>query len=249
MKIACIVPARMGSSRFPGKPIVKILGHSMIEHVYRRLLTCQQVDQIVIATCDQEIKDVAESFGAKVIMTSPDHVRGTDRVAEAAKSVDADIIINVQGDEPLVNPVALDQAITWMKQHPEIPCINLISVIKDWDVFVSRDVVKTVIDGRDQVLYFSRQPIPTQPKEKFRQAIKQIGIYFFKKDFLLQFSAWPQTPLEDLEGVDMMRILEKGHVIQAFMSEDTFSVDTPQDLALSEKIIAQDPLYKKVFAT
>lgn len=248
MRVACIVPARMASTRYPGKPVARILGHPMLEHVFRRLKTGRRVDEIIIATCDEAIRKVAESFGAKVVMTSLNHVRGTDRVAEAAAQVQADIIINVQGDEPLVDPAALDEAIAWMDKHPDVPCVNLVSRISDWDVFTNPDVVKTVMDEHHRVLYFSRRPVPGQSRDKFSYAFKQIGIYLFKKDFLLQFSAWPQTPLEGIERVDMMRILEKGHPIQGFVSHDTISVDTPQDLDFAEGIIRQDPLYQKVFA-
>jgi len=247
MKVACIVPARMGSSRYPGKPIALICGHPMLEHVYRRLKTSRYVTEIVIATCDKEIQKVCEGFGARVLMTKDTHVRGTDRVAEAAQKVEADIIINVQGDEPLVDPKTLDEAIAVMLKNPAITCVNLVSKITDWDIFVSKDVVKAVMDQQHQVLYFSRLPIPVQSKEKFRYAFKQIGIYLFKRDFLLQFGSWPQTPLEELESVDMMRILEHGFSIQGFLGHDSISVDTPMDLAYAEGIIRQDPLYQKVF--
>lgn len=249
MKVACIVPARMGSSRYPGKPIAKIAGYPMIEHVYRRLKTSSYIDQVIIATCDEAIKKVAQDFGAKVAMTSPDHVRGTDRVAEAAANVDADIIINVQGDEPLVDPVALEQAIEVMKKNPSLSCVNLVAPILDWDIFASRDVVKTVMDMKQRVLYFSRLPIPIQSKENFAYAYKQIGIYLFKKDFLLKFAALTPTPLEKIEGVDMMRILEHGYSIQGFLSKDSISVDTPADLTFAEGIIKQDKLFQKIFTS
>jgi 3-deoxy-manno-octulosonate cytidylyltransferase (CMP-KDO synthetase) len=247
MKVACIVPARMGSSRYPGKPIAKICGYPMLEHVFRRLKTSRYVTEIVIATCDKEIRQVCEAFGARVIMTKDTHVRGTDRVAEAALHVQADIIINVQGDEPLVDPKTLDEAIDVMLKDPSIPCVNLVSKITDWDIFASRDVVKTVMDRKSRVLYFSRLPVPTQTKEKFKYAYKQIGIYLFKRDFLLQFASWQMTPLEEIESVDMMRILENGFPIQGFLGKDSISVDTPADLAFAEGIISQDPLYKQVF--
>lgn len=247
MKVACIVPARMGSSRYPGKPIAKIAGFPMIEHVYRRLQTSTMVDEIIIATCDKEIQECAKKFGAKVVMTSPNHVRGTDRVAEAATHVDADIIINVQGDEPLVNPGAIEGGIELMKKNKALECVNLVAEIKDWDTFASRDVVKTVMDQQYKVLYFSRLPIPIQSKENLKYAYKQIGIYFFKKDFLLKFAALTPTPLEKIEGVDMMRILEHGYPIQGFLSHDSISVDTPADLAFAEGIIRQDKLFQEIF--
>ena len=129
----------------------------MLEHVYRRLKTSRYVTEIVIATCDQEIKEVSEGFGARVIMTKDTHVRGTDRVAEAALHVEADIIINVQGDEPMVDPATLDNAIAWMIKNPTMPCVNLVSRISDWDIFTSKDVVKTVMTPTQNILYFSRR--------------------------------------------------------------------------------------------
>ncbi|MCK4882220.1 MAG: NTP transferase domain-containing protein [Candidatus Omnitrophica bacterium] len=119
-KVVCIIPARMASTRFPGKPLAKMLGHSMIEHVYRRVCLAEHVDEVYIATCDQEIADEAERFGAQAIMTSATHTRGTDRVAEAAQKIEGDIIINVQGDEPLVDPKSLDEAIVMMKENPQV---------------------------------------------------------------------------------------------------------------------------------
>lgn len=249
MKVACIIPARMGSSRYPGKPIAKIAGYPMIEHVYRRLKTSKAIDEIIIATCDEEIKNVAQNFGATVVMTSPDHVRGTDRVAEAAQSVKADIIINVQGDEPLVDPLALEQAIQFMEKNATMECVNLVSSITAWDTFATRDVVKAVMDQKMRILYFSRLPIPIQTKETLTYAYKQIGIYLFKKEFLLKFAKLQATPLEQIEGVDMMRILEHGYPIQGFLSKDSISVDTPDDLIFAEGIIQQDKLFQKVFTT
>ena len=246
-KVACIIPARMASTRFPGKPLARILGHSMIEHVYRRVKLAKEIDEIFIATCDHEIAAEAQKFGAEAIMTSYKHTRGTDRVAEAAQSVQADIVINVQGDEPLVDPFSLDKAVLAMKQDPKIPCINLIAPIVDWEVFVDRNVVKTTITPQNNVLYFSRQAVPTSTKENFKQAWKQIGIYFFRREFLLQFYGWPQTPLEQAEAVDMMRILEHGFPIKALAVQDMISVDTPAELLAMEKILREDPLYNQIF--
>ncbi|MCR4337564.1 MAG: NTP transferase domain-containing protein, partial [Candidatus Omnitrophica bacterium] len=147
-KVVCMIPARMASTRFPGKPIAKILGVPMIEHVYRRVQLAKTIDEIYIATCDEEIAQVARDFGAPVVMTANTHVRGTDRVAEAASKVEADIVINVQGDEPLVDPASLDGGIQMLKKDPAIYCVNLISVIKDWNVFASPHVVKTVVDQK-----------------------------------------------------------------------------------------------------
>lgn len=246
-KVACIIPARMGSSRFPGKPIAKILGHAMVEHVYRRVQLAKNIDEIYIATCDREIAEETERFGGKAIMTSPLHTRGTGRVAEAAKQVEADIVINVQGDEPLVDPEALDRVSLMMKEDPQIRCVNLIAPIVDWPVFADKNVVKTTIDQKGKVLYFSRLPIPTCLEKDFQSAIKQIGIYFFRKDLLFQFNAWEETPLEKKEAVDMLRILENGVPIETFMTKDMISVDTPEELTAMENLFKKDVLCQKIF--
>ena len=242
-----IIPVRMASTRFPGKPLAKIKGHSMIEHVYRRSLKAKNIDDLYIATCDREIAHEAESFGAKFIMTADTHTRGTDRVVEAARQVSAEIIINIQGDEPLVDPASLDKAIDHMQSSPDIQTINFVSLITDWDVFIDHGVVKTVVDKKNKVLYFSRQPVPACSKGEFRKALKQIGIYLFRKEFLLVFSSWDETNLEIIEKVDMLRILENGHTIDAVEVKDMVSVDTPEDLSEVEKLMEQDLLFQEVF--
>ena len=246
-KVACIIPARMGSSRFPGKPIAKMCGYPMIEHVYRRVKIAETIDEVYVATCDEEIAQVAESIGAKAIMTSPDHVRGTDRVAEAAEKLDADIIINVQGDEPMVDPQSLDDAINLLRNNSTIQCVNLVAPITDWDVFIDPNVVKTVATPKNKVLYFSRLPVPTTKREDFSVGLKQIGIYVFRKDLLSSFLKWDETPLEIKESVDMMRILENDIEIFSSMAKDTLSVDTLEDLAAVEQVLLKDSLFQKLF--
>ena len=249
MKVIAIIPARMASTRFPGKPLAKINGRTMLEHVYRRVKCATLVDEVYVATCDNEIVDEVKKFNGKAIMTSSRHTRGTDRVAEAVAKIEADIVINVQGDEPMVDPNVLDKAIAFITRHEDVQCVNLISPINDWDCFVSRDVVKTVLDKNNKVLYFSRQPIPTCKPESFKNAFKQIGIYFFRKEFLLKFSQWSETSLEQMEQVDMMRIIENGFSIYTFKSNDMVSVDKPEDVALVEQALLNDPLYQKLFTT
>lgn len=247
MKAVCIIPARMKSSRFYGKPIKKILGYPMIEHVYKRVQLAKNVDEIYVATCDREIAEVVEQFGGQVIMTSDKHVRGTDRVAEAALNIEADIILNVQGDEPMMDPESLDQAITIMRAQETIECMNAVSIITDWDVFISCDIVKAVEDIHGNIMYFSRRPVPYCEKENFDKAIKQIGIYLFRKDLLLQYPGWDETPIEKLEKVDMMRFLENGCDIRAIMCKDMVGVDTPAQLRKIEGILRDDMNYKRIF--
>jgi 3-deoxy-manno-octulosonate cytidylyltransferase (CMP-KDO synthetase) len=245
MKVAAVIPARMASTRFPGKPLAKIHGRQMIEHVYKRVQLSKYIDEIYLATCDDEIAEAVIDFKGKVIMTSAKHNRGTDRVAEASKKIEADIIINVQGDEPTVNPFELDKAIVEFKEK-NISCLNLVTRIEDEDTFNSQNVVKAVIDNYNKILYFSRKPIPNQIGE-FIYGIKQIGIYLIKKDLLLQYLQWQETKLEIIEQVDMLRFIENGHPIYAFESVNMIGVDTPDELNDVEKILLNDSIYLKYF--
>lgn len=247
MKVVGIIPARLASTRFPNKPLAKILGHSMIEHVYRRAETAKYIDELYIATCDDEIAKKTREFGGKTIMTSSSHTRGTDRVAEAARKVKADIILNIQGDEPLVDPEALDGGIMEIKNKSDIQCVNLVTPINNWKFFIDHNIIKATLDKNNRILYFSRLPIPSSTKEDFKAAFKQIGIYIFRKEFLLQFSNWKETSLEMAEKIDMLRILEHGFPIGAFYTKDMVSVDTPEDLFFVEEILSKDPLYQRIF--
>ncbi len=248
MKVVAIIPARMASSRFPGKPLVKIHGKPMIEHVYRRVKYASLIDDVYLATCDEEIARAAGKFGAKVIMTASTHTRGTDRVGEAAQSIEADFIINIQGDEPMVDPVFLDKAVATIKKDKNISCLQVVTPIDDWDVFISPNTVKTVTAKDGRALYFSRQPIPTQARKDFSGAIKQIGIYLMRRDLLLQFSRWEETALEKIEKIDMLRFLENGVTMHTFMSNDMLGVDTPEQLSAVETALRDDQVYKKIFA-
>ncbi len=226
----------------------------MIEHVFRRVKTARHIDEVYMATCNHQIREVAEAFGARVIMTSDEHTRGTDRVAEAASDIEADIVMNVQGDEPLVDPESLDRAIEMMRNNGATQCINLVSPIYEWDIFSDINVVKAEIDNQNRVLKFFRrlQMEPNRPdaansEKVFKRGIKQIGIYLFRKPLLMQFASWAETPLEKQIGVDMMRILENGFSIDTCMSKDMVSVDTPQELEKMECLLQKDLLFQKLF--
>jgi len=246
MKIAAIIPARMASSRLPGKPLAKIAGLSMIEHVRRRVLLCNAVEEVVVATCDEEIRREVEGFGGRVIMTSDKHERCTDRVAEAARTISADIILNVQGDVPMIDPGALDTLIAPFNDN-NVLCVDLIAPISSKEEFESPNVVKIVVDNKGNSLYYSREPIPSSKKasgdhEKF----KQLGIIGFRKGFLLQFSDLSPTPLEQTESVDMLRAVEHGFKIKtAITLSDIRGVDTAEDMKRAEARLGSDPLLKK----
>lgn len=248
MKIVAVIPARMASTRLPGKPLANINGHPIIEHVYRRVLCSKLIDELYVATCDNEIADEVVKCKGRVIMTSPYHTRGTDRVAEAVENIEADIVINVQGDEPMVDPTILDRAIEFIKKRDDIQCLNLITPITDWEKFISKNVVKVVLDKNNKILYFSRQPIPTYNQQDFRTAFKQIGIYLVRRELLLKFSRWEETALEKTEQVDMLRFLENNFSIHAYLSNDMVGVDTPEDLSVVEQMLLEDPLYQQLFS-
>jgi len=244
-----VIPVRMASTRFPGKPLKNILGISMIEHVYCRAALCKKVDEILIATCDKEIMDACKSFGAKAILTSIRHERSVDRVAEAVNNLDCEIVINLQGDEPLVTPDIIETLIKKMKEDKLINCANLVSKI-DEEEFNSPNTVKIVNDLNNNIIYFSRESIPSKSKstdEEFEK-YKQIGIIAFRKKFLLTYTDLPSTPLENIESVDMLRVLEHGFTIKMVKVEyKGVGVDVPSDIPRVEKLMANDNLLSQYY--
>ena len=245
MKIVAIIPARMGATRFPGKPMADILGLPMIEHIRRRVALNENLHRVIVATCDQEIYDAVVAGGGEAAMTSDKHERCTDRVAEAAANVDADIIINVQGDEPFVNPALLNDLVQPLLDEPELVSTNLLGKIISDEEFETVNEVKTVLDLAGNVIYFSREPIPSKKKAggAHYEKYKQLGLIAFRKDFLLKFTALPETPLERIESVDMMRVLEHGYKIRGIITEErTVSVDTPEELQEAIRLMQNDKL-------
>jgi len=251
MQIAAIIPARMGSSRFPGKPLALILGRPMIEHVYRRTAASQVVDSVYVATCDEEIKQAVEEFGGNAIMTSPAHERASDRVAEAAQGLAADIVVMVQGDEPMIVPEMLDAAVAPMVADPSIHCVNLAKPIETEQEYRDPNTIKVVMDRNGNALYFSREPVPTLRILDFSQipVFKQVCIIPFRHASLLEYSRLEPTPLEQAESVDMMRFLEHGYRVRMVPTNvSSHAVDTPADLAMVESLMAQDPLVDRFMA-
>jgi 3-deoxy-manno-octulosonate cytidylyltransferase (CMP-KDO synthetase) len=245
MKTIAVIPARMGSSRFPGKPIAKILGRPMIEHIYKRVAMSKSLDATYIATCDEEIRQVAEGFGAQVIMTSDIHERASDRVAEAVVYLDADLIVMVQGDEPMTHPDMIDTAVAPFKDDPKLGCVNLVRKIDHEADYLDANTIKVVMNQHNDALYMSRRPIPTMAKTGFADttAYKQVCIIPFRRNTLYQYTHLTPTPLEQLESIDMLRLLEHGMQVKMVPTEfNTQAVDTPEDLARVEKLMAADPL-------
>ena len=248
MKTIAVIPARMGATRFPGKPLAKLLGRSMLEHVYKREALSQSLDATYIATCDEEIRRVAEDFGAPVIMTADTHERASDRVAEAAAGTDAELIVMVQGDEPMTRPEMIDSAIEPLQHDPELGCVNLVRPIDNQADFSDFNTIKVVMDQRGNAIYMSRQPIPTmRPShwENFSQtsAFKHVCDIPFRSQTLLDFARLPSTPLEKLESVDMLRLLEHGYQVKMVRTEfNTQAVDTQADLERVAILMMADPL-------
>ena len=235
----------MGSSRFPGKPLAPILGRSMLEHVYKRVAMCKQLDEVFVATCDEEIERAAESFGAKVIMTSSAHQRASDRIAEAAEGIEADIVVLVQGDEPMVTPQMVQAAIAPMLKDSSVQCVNLTKRIEDEEELSDPNTIKVLMGLNGNALYFSREAVPTRRILDFSQIplFKQVCIIPFRRELLLKYAALKPTPLEKAESVDMLRFLEHGYSVRMVETDvQTHSVDTPADLVMVESLMAKDPL-------
>lgn len=247
MNIVAIIPARMASSRFPGKPLVKICGKTMIEHVWQRVRMNEHVAAVYIATCDDEIRLAAAEFGANAIMTSDTHQRGTDRVAEACSKLikegkDFDVALNIQGDEPLFNPETIDLLLKPFIEEKDISCVNLIEALEGESEINSYNNVKVIFDQQKFVLYFSRLPIPYGITNKH---YKQLGAYAFTRDMILKYPRMPQTPLEIAESDDMLRFVENRIPVKVVLSKHkTIGVDTPNDYERVSFIMMEDPLFK-----
>ena len=249
MKIVGIIPGRMAASRFPGKLLALLGGHPVIEHVYRRAMRCPRLAEVYVATCDQAIAQAVEQFGGRAVMTSDRHVRCTDRVAEAAQGIDADIIVNIQGDEPLLHPDAITQVCDAMLAPPGVPCVNATNPITREEDFRHPNQIKVVCDRRNHALYMSRQPIPTTARWGERPVLRQLGLIAFRRAFLELFTRLSPTPLEQAESVDMLRAVESGHPVQVVVSPfESFGVDTPADLQAAEARLAGDALAGALFA-
>ncbi len=238
MKIVAVIPARYQSTRFEGKPLAEIHGRPMIYYVFKGAGRAKGIQDVFVATDDQRIQKAVEAFGGKVILTSPEHKTGTDRIAEAVLDIDADIILNVQGDEPLVHPEMLEQAAQPLLKEPGCLVSTLMSPIEDPADFIDTTVVKTVIDTKGDVLFFSRSPIPYPKTRQAYTAYKQVGLYAFRKEFLLEFASMSPTPLELVEGVELLRAVENGIKVKGVETRrKTISVDTLSDLFEVRKIL------------
>jgi 3-deoxy-manno-octulosonate cytidylyltransferase (CMP-KDO synthetase) len=247
MKIIGVIPARMGSSRFPGKPLALLKGRPMIEHVYRRSRMCQTLNEVYVATCDEEIAVATRRFGGHVVMTSSAHERASDRVAEVATKFPADIVIVIQGDEPMIRPEMIETTLEPFRKEDGVVCVNGAAPIRTKEEFEDPNTIKVVMDRNGNALYFSRAPIPCHSRTAFGHSVvyKQVCIIPFRYEFLLRYTALPPTPLEQTESVDMLRILEHGYNVRLAVTDClTQSVDTVEDLARVESLLAADDLIR-----
>lgn len=249
-RVVAVIPARYKSTRFEGKPLAKILGKPMIQHVYENIKKCECLDDAVVATDDVRIIQAVEDFGGKAVMTSLEHPTGTDRVAEAAKSIEADIIVNVQGDEPLINPNMITQTVKPLLEDELLEVCNLITEVSSIGDYIDTTVVKAAIDKNDFLLYLTRAPIPYPKTRQEYVVYKQIGLYSFRRDFLFKFVKMKQTKLELIEGIEFLRILENGYKIKGIITNyNAVSVDTLSDLIEVEKLLkrrnSETPILQK----
>ncbi len=238
--VLVVIPARWGSTRFPGKPLHLIAGKPLVQHVWERCQKCRLVDKVVIATEDTRIADAARRFNALSVITSPDHPSGTDRVAETAKSFpDYQIIINVQGDEPLISPALIDELAQTLIAESEVPMITAASAIDDELLLNDFNVVKVVLNSRRDALYFSRALIPHPHKPDAGVThFRHLGIYGFQREFLFQFVAWQPSALEKTESLEQLRALENGAPIRVIITSETSpGVDTPEQARAIEALL------------
>jgi len=243
LQITAIIPARYESSRFPGKPLVEINNQPMIEHVYKRVKKAEVIDQVIVATDDRRIVEAVKNFGGKVEMTAKDHKSGTDRIAEVAKDLTTDIIVNVQGDEPLIKPVMIDQIVNPFADNEELIMTTLKKKIADLNEINNPNVVKVVTDINDFALYFTRATVPYQRDDKSGHVdyYKHIGVYAFRRDFLLKYSEMNPSKLEQIESLEQLRALENGYDIKVIETAfDTVGVDTPEDLGYVKELIKRE---------
>lgn len=242
MSTVAIIPARYGSTRFPGKALADLGGKPMIQHVYERTLQASLISRAIVATDDQRIADVIHQIGGEAIMTSATHETGTDRLAEVARDLQADVIVNVQGDEPLIDPAMIDQAIEPFLKNNDLKMGTLKTRIKCLHDFLSPNVVKVVTDTAGFALYFSRSPLPFF-RDKWQDlkddafaagrmlCYKHVGLYVYQRDFLLEYASMPQTFLELSEKLEQLRALENGVRIRVVETDfESLGVDTPDDL-------------------
>ena len=245
--VVAVIPARFASSRFPGKPLAPLAGRPVIEHVVKRASRARYVDRVLVATDDERIYRAVKNFGGEAVMTSASHATGTDRIGEAVREIQYDIVVNVQGDEPVIDPAAIDTAVSPLLADDTIVMSTLAAPITEIDDLVSPHVVKVVVDINGDALYFSRSVLPGSRDGVFDAAsggyLRHIGLYVFRRDFLFTFIGLSQSPLERAENLEQLRALENGYPIRVITTTYAgMDVNTPEDLVRLERLIADGRL-------
>jgi 3-deoxy-manno-octulosonate cytidylyltransferase (CMP-KDO synthetase) len=240
-KVVIVIPARYGSTRLPGKPLVSIAGKTMIQRVFERAKLAKLAHHVIVATDDERIVKAVEGFGGEARMTRGDHRTGTERVAEVAAHVEGDIFVNAQGDEPLLDPAAIDAAVAALLEEPAAEVATVATALRTLPDVMDPNVVKVVLDFDENALYFSRAPIPWVRDTAGKVHVKywkHLGLYVFQRDALLEFPTLPQGEIERVEQLEQLRWLENGWKIRvAEVEHDAVSVDVPEDVARVEKLI------------
>jgi 3-deoxy-manno-octulosonate cytidylyltransferase (CMP-KDO synthetase) len=240
-KVVVVIPARYGATRLPGKPLVLLAGKTMIERVYERAKLSERATRVIVATEDDRILKAVEAFGGEARMTRPDHRTGTERVAEVAAHEEGDVFVNVQGDEPLLDPVAIDTAVAALLEEPAAQIATVATPVKTPGDIMDPNVVKTVLDFDNNALYFSRAPIPwvrDAANKVHVRPLKHLGLYVFQRDALLEYPTLPQGELEKIEQLEQLRWMENGWKIRvAEVEHDAVSVDVPEDVERVEKLL------------
>jgi len=239
MKVIGVIPARWASKRFEGKVLAPLAGKPMIQHVWERASQCKLIDELLIACDDEKILKASKGFGAKAVLTSPKHCCGTDRIAEVVERMDVDIVVNIQGDEPLVSPESIDALISSMMADEDCLMGTLIKIISNKNELHDPNVVKVVIDSKSNALYFSRALIPFQREPQGDVSYyKHFGIYAFRKNFLFVFKDLPKSNLERIEKLEQLRVIDNGYKIKTVLTDmESMGVDTPEDLKIVENLL------------
>lgn len=243
MKIACIIPSRYASTRLPGKPLRMIAGQTLIHRVYNRAILAKSPDIVVVATDYRAIAEEVEGFGGRVVMTAVNHPTGTDRLAEVAEQLaDYDIIVNVQGDEPFIDPDVIDRLAKMLTEHENLDMVTAAAPLKK-EEYQDASAVKVVVNQKGEALYFSRALIP-YPREGFAMPpLKHIGVYAYRRSFLLTYAKTEQTPLEKTESLEQLRALETGHKIGVIRIEtEDIGIDTEEDLKKANEFFKRSNL-------
>ena len=252
MKIIGVIPARMESSRFPGKPLADIHNVPMIGHCYHRAKMCPDLAEVYVATCNEEIAAYVTSIGGRAILTSPLHNRASDRTAEAVSIIEretretVDIVVMIQGDEPMITPEMVSASLQPIIHDENVNVVNLMAKMHSTEEFEDPNEVKVVVDMKSDAIYFSREPIPSRKKGGVDfPMLKQVCVIPFRRRYLDWFNSLPETTLEKIESVDMLRLIENGDRVRMVLSEVvTYSVDTPQDLEVVKEKMRDDRLMK-----